>query len=206
MTKTGMTQKQRSAATRRKLLDAATAVLILDGYVGLTTTRVCKTAGMSQGALFKHFPSKTALVAGLAEDLYAGLAKTFQASFETGMDETCDVIHQAIRRLWDVFSSPRQIASYDLTLAARTDKTLAGILAPIVLAHRRRIRVIAGQVSCRLPQLDTKQFLKLSDMVLMAIQGAVINNLACPEPEIMEQRLEFMETFIKQSADPKEAL
>lgn len=211
MTKTGMTQKQRSAATRRKLLDAATDVLIQDGYANLTTTRVCKAAGVSQGALFKHYASKMDLMAALAEDLYAGLAREFKASFETANRpdgepaREGDLIRQAIRTLWEVFSSPRQLASYDLTLAARTDTTLADILAPIVLAHRQRIRDIAQTISMQLPGMAEADFFNLSDVILMAIQGAVINSLACPEPDILENRLTYIESLARNLAGPKEA-
>ena len=200
MTKTGMTQKQRSAATRRRLLDAATTVLIRDGYAGLTTTRVCKAAGLSQGALFKHYTSKMELLAALTGDLYTGLAKDFRTSFEESLNTGGNVIHQAVSTLWEVFSSPKQLASYDLTLAARTDDTLAKILAPIVLAHRRRIRDIAGTIADALDIEASEDFFDLADLILMAVQGAVINSLACPEPDILEHRLSFIESMAGQLA------
>ena len=200
MSKTGMTQKERRETTRRKLLDAATQVLVRDGYTGLTTTRVCAEAGLSQGALFKHYPSKMGLIAALAEDLYAGLADRFEDSFRTGED---NYIRQAIRRLWDVFSSPRQLASYDLTVAARTDPRLQSILEPIVLNHRQRIRKLAETVFAE-SAMSSAQFYGLADFILMAVQGAVINSLACPEPEILEHRLTYIESVARQLAGETE--
>ncbi|MCG8619165.1 MAG: TetR/AcrR family transcriptional regulator [Desulfobacterales bacterium] len=201
MSKTGMTQIERKAATRRKLLDAATEVLVGEGYTGLTTTRVCRAAGVSQGALFKHFPSKGAMVAALAEDLYAGLAEEFKTAFSRAEG---DVIHRGIRHLWAVFSSPRQMASYDLTVAARTDPKLQAALEPIVLKHRERINEMTQTVAA-LSEMDTDRFHSLADFVLMAVQGAVINSLACPEPEVLETRLAYIESTARKLAGEKEA-
>lgn len=200
MSKTGMTQKQRSASTRKKLRDAAVAVLIRDGYASLTTTRVCAEAGLSQGALFKHFPSKADLIAALADHLYEGLAQTFQNSFKPGSE---DYIRQGIRRLWAVFSSPAQLASYDLTVAARTDTALGEILEPIVLAHRRRIKELTDAVFAE-SSMDAADFYGLADFILMAVQGAVINSLACPEPDILEDRLIYIESVARRLAKEKE--
>lgn len=124
---------------------------------------------------------------------HPGLAEQFRASFKGG---TGDYIHQGIRHLWTVFSSPRQLASYDLTLAARTDAQLRAILEPIVLAHRRRIRDLAETVFAE-SGMDADQFYGLADMILMAVQGAVINSLACPEPEVLENRLIYMESVAR---------
>ena len=193
--KTGLTQKERSAATRRKLLDAAAGVLINEGYANLTTTKVCKTAGVSQGALFKHYESKMVLLAALATDLYAGLAQEFETLF-SAMAPDADVIHESIRHLWTVFSSQRQLATYDMTVAARTDRVLKGILDDIVLGHRERIRMIADQVYQNL-DADRQTFDMLADLVLIAVQGMVINGLAYPESDVIEQRLACIETTVK---------
>ena len=51
-------QQARSVATRRRLLDAAVETLLSLGLARTSTTEVCRRAGVSQGALFKHFASK----------------------------------------------------------------------------------------------------------------------------------------------------
>lgn len=49
------------------LLEAATRVLIRDGYEGLTTNRVAEEAGASVGSLYQYFSNKTELVAALLD-------------------------------------------------------------------------------------------------------------------------------------------
>ncbi len=193
-----LTQKQRSTATQRKLLDAAASVLIQQGYANLTTTKICKGAGVSQGALFKHYASKMKLIAALAEDLYSSLALEFKTLFENH-PPGCDIIHQSIQDLWTVFSSKKQLASYDLTIASRTDPMLKEILDPIVLTHRERIQKIADSVSIKI-DMEKNKFYALADFILMAIQGTVINSIASPEPDAIEKRLKYIEVTAKRLA------
>ncbi len=53
-------QEERSAETRRRLLDATVACLFERGYAGTTTTELARRAGVSRGAQMHHFPKKGA--------------------------------------------------------------------------------------------------------------------------------------------------
>jgi AcrR family transcriptional regulator len=54
--------------TRRRLLDAAAAVVRSDGPRALTLDTVAAQAGLSKGGLLYHFATKDALVEALVED------------------------------------------------------------------------------------------------------------------------------------------
>ena len=54
--------------TRRRLLDAAAAVVRRDGPRALTLDTVAAQAGLSKGGLLYHFATKDALVEALVED------------------------------------------------------------------------------------------------------------------------------------------
>lgn len=56
------TQKQRSDATRELLLDAFRRSLLRDGLEATTTASVLAQTGLSKGALYHHFSSKTEIV------------------------------------------------------------------------------------------------------------------------------------------------
>jgi AcrR family transcriptional regulator len=60
--------------TRRRILDAALACFLEDGYEQTTIARVRERAGTSNGALFHHFPSKEAI----ADALYLDAIGSFQ--------------------------------------------------------------------------------------------------------------------------------
>jgi AcrR family transcriptional regulator len=60
--------------TRRRILDAALACFLDDGYEPTTIARIRERSGTSNGALFHHFPSKEAI----ADALYLDAIVSFQ--------------------------------------------------------------------------------------------------------------------------------
>ncbi|MEU5844266.1 TetR/AcrR family transcriptional regulator [Rhodococcus sp. NPDC047139] len=58
-------------AARAKLLDAFVTILLEQGERAATLDAVAATAGVSKGGLLYHFPTKDALVEGLAEHVEA---------------------------------------------------------------------------------------------------------------------------------------
>src|SRR5687768_638060 len=128
------TQAERRASTRGKLLDAALDELVEGGYHDLTTPAICQRAVVSQGALFKHFPTKSALLAAAAEHLFAALRSGYAERFEAA-GAASDPIRKGVELLWNVFQDPRLHAAYDLYTAARTDADLRASLDPVVREH-----------------------------------------------------------------------
>ena len=55
----------RSQATVEAILEAATHILVRDGYAGLTTNRIAERAGVNVASLYQYFPGKEAIVAEL---------------------------------------------------------------------------------------------------------------------------------------------
>lgn len=54
---------------RRQILDAALALCAEDGLQGAATARIAKAAGVANGTLFHHFPSKEVLIQQLYQDI-----------------------------------------------------------------------------------------------------------------------------------------
>src|SRR5271169_684395 len=70
-------QPRSRAVARERLLAAALARFDADGALGATLEDIRRDAGVSVGALYHHFPDKTALAASL----YAELTGEFQNGF-----------------------------------------------------------------------------------------------------------------------------
>ncbi len=78
---------EESSSERRKLiLDAAERSFTRAGFHRTTMQDVAAEAGMSPGNLYRYFPSKDALVAGLCERDRAGLATEFAEMRKSGGD------------------------------------------------------------------------------------------------------------------------
>ncbi|WP_421188124.1 TetR/AcrR family transcriptional regulator [Aeromonas sanarellii] len=58
---------------RRQILEAALALCAEDGLQGAATARIAKAAGVANGTLFHHFPSKEVLIQSLYQEIKARL-------------------------------------------------------------------------------------------------------------------------------------
>jgi AcrR family transcriptional regulator len=165
------TQAERSASTRAELLDATVAALAELGYARTTTTEVCRRAGVSQGALFRHFATKAELVSAAAERLFGVLIADYRAAFAAAAAEG-DRVAAAVRLLWDVFRQPRLQAAFELYLAARTDADLARRLRPVAERHGANLREQAREL---FPAAAARpDFEDAIELTVAAMQGAAL--------------------------------
>ena len=65
-----LTQDEKTAETRRRLLDAAIECLIERGYANTTTSEIAERAGLSRGAQLYHFSKKEELITSAIEHLF----------------------------------------------------------------------------------------------------------------------------------------
>lgn len=188
-------KQARAVATRRNLLDATVRVLCEHGYSGMTTTIVAESAGVSQGALYKHFGSKHQLVAATTEHLFARLIEEFRRVFATGGSED-ERISVALRELWAIFVMPELYAVLELYMAARTVEPLRQALLPVLLIHRENLMSEARRF---FPEAaaNNPRFVECVDAVMMAMQGAAISAAVVPELKDGSQVVPFLEYLAK---------
>ena len=118
-------QEERSAETRRRLLDATVACLFDRGYAGTTTTEIATRAGVSRGAQLHHFPKKDELVVGALEHVFAlRLADLSAATAEPPSGSREHRMAVVIDAMWPMFKGPTFYAWLELVVASRTDPAL----------------------------------------------------------------------------------
>src|SRR3984885_813190 len=96
-----LTQDEKTAETRRRLLDAAIACLVERGYANTTTSEIAERAGLSRGAQLYHFPKKEELLTSAVEHLFElkfGEIKERVARLTNENDRRA----MAIEMLWEV--------------------------------------------------------------------------------------------------------
>jgi AcrR family transcriptional regulator len=79
-----MTHRERRAATRRELVDAAAKVFALEGYGAASVDKVAEEAGFSKGAVYSNFDSKEALFMALLDDHLAQTMPEVNAATSEG--------------------------------------------------------------------------------------------------------------------------
>jgi len=177
-------QAERRETTRAALMAAALDQLLTAGLAGFTTTEVCRRAGLSQGALFKHFDTKADLLAAVTEHLFDELRGDFESRF-IDLPAARRNQRSGVDLLWEQMLDRRLAAAFELYTAARTDTDLRAALEPIVAAHVERIHDLAAAL---LPDIDAAQRRSVVDLALLSMQGLVLQQMALPDAA-QEQRL-----------------
>lgn len=140
------TQEERTAETRRKLLDATLASLLEVGYAGTTTRRVAEIAGVSQGAQTHHFPRRVDLVGAALEQAANQRAADLRARMSDLPTERTERTRAVLDLIWQDFASPIFTIFVKLWVAAADDRELYDRLVPLE-------RQLARQIAAAAPDL-----------------------------------------------------
>jgi AcrR family transcriptional regulator len=181
----------RAQKTRAKLIASTARCLASRGFAGASTQAVADAAGCSQGALFKHFPTKAELLAASIETLLA----RFVADFRDGVTQRLPAglspemrIRTAVEALWKIFKRREMQAVFEVFVVARTEAPLARALGPILDRHRARILAEARLLFPEAAALPN--FENAVDAVVYAMQGVALGVFA-PDEKAEEQQLAF---------------
>lgn len=121
--RTRRTQEERSTETRRKLVEAAIAVVDEAGYANLTISKVAERAGLTNGAMQHHFSSRGDLLLAVLDMLYPVMEIPFERISEHKLPLRSRV-GMLVDALWQIYSRPEYLAIWDIAFGARTDPVL----------------------------------------------------------------------------------
>lgn len=138
-------RSEASAATRRRLLDAAVDCLIDLGVAGTTTLAVQRRAGVSRGALLHHFPSHAVLLAASVSELVARNERAVAVSRETWQG-AADPLAAAVSSLAFAARQPAFLAEMELWAVARTDAALRQALIAAERSAKRDIDRVSAEL------------------------------------------------------------
>ena len=139
-------RRERAAAQREHILDAAAGVFTERGYERATTKAIAAAAELSEGALYHHFPSKREMLLGVLSRVIGAVR------IERSSSDTAD-LHERYRRAINVRvrgAHPQMRTFFALLSAILADHELAAhvreeLLQPgIEKAERALQNTIAG--------------------------------------------------------------
>ncbi|SFP68825.1 regulatory protein, tetR family [Amycolatopsis arida] len=179
------TQDERSAETRRKLLDATIDCLVEHGYAGMTTSRVVRRAGVTRGAQAHHFSTKAALVTAAVHHLAA--RRTEQAIQRMSqLVESTDPIGDVLDLVWELHQGPVFTATVELWLVARTDPELR---RQIVAVEPAATGSMIGIAQALLPDRATQQeLLNYFYTVMDTVRGVLVGGFAARDERQLAAR------------------
>ncbi len=193
------TQQERREATIGKLLDAATETLIEVGHAEASVQRICARAGLSQGALFRHFPTREALMVAVGEHVGAQILARFRKKFATLAERDQD-IGAAIALVRDACRSRLNQAWYELSMAARTNPNLRKGIEPVARRYFEDITALARELLPGLAARFGAGFDVLVTSVIALFDGEAVHRYLLREPAIESARLELLVAAMSQLA------
>ncbi|WP_293369237.1 TetR/AcrR family transcriptional regulator [Nevskia sp.] len=185
------TQAERRAGSLRRLLDAATSALIEIGYYRTTIAEICARAGLSQGALFRHFDTRIALLIAVAEDIDEGLRALYRRDFEQLHPAQTDELLLAMSVLRANVASPLHQAWFELLMAARTDAALHAALLPI---WQRRAADDQALAALLLPDAaqHLPDFAVIVDTMVTLFHGEGVDRFLRHDPDAEARRMAWL--------------
>lgn len=134
MTTTAVTRRaQRTVDSRARILEAAVACLVEEGFSAATTLRIQARAGVSRGRLLHHFPSREALLVAAAGHIASERVREHADDVERTLPEGLTAAERAawvVERMWESFREPYFWAAVEMWTAARTNDGIAEALLP----------------------------------------------------------------------------
>ena len=164
------TQIERRNETQAAVLSASISLLAEHGYAGFSASRVAVKAGISRGALEHYFPKKNDLI--VAATRYAMREAVEHARLlARSATRSKDPIKKFLRDSEHFFFRPEFRAMIEILIAARSDRTLARPLHPIIQDARDVLNGIWIDTldAAGYPRESAQQFIELTHYLFRGV-------------------------------------
>jgi AcrR family transcriptional regulator len=191
------TQAERRDATIAKLVDATVDSLATRGYAATSTSVVCAGAGVSQGALFRHFPTRQDLMVATAEHVATLDVEAFRSLLGSDVS-TVEGVTATLHALRRVVLSPANQTWRELLVAARSDADLREALRPARESFQVRMLEVAQELwGDRLPADDLAALLSIAVNMLDGLAFSALDpDPGAPPGRTVERALSLLARMI----------
>jgi AcrR family transcriptional regulator len=188
------TQQQRRDETVARLLDASIATIVEVGYARASAAVITKRAGMSVGALFRHFDTMGDFMAATAHEVLRRQLDEFTKRVaEIPADRPA--LEPILMILRDITRNSTNTVRYELMIAARTDEKLRATLQLVLAEYGAKIydaaRVLPGAEN-----MPEKTLVALAATLTNAFDGAAIVRAVLPHPEVDTEQIQLLASLL----------
>jgi AcrR family transcriptional regulator len=184
----------RSATTRRQILEATVKLLESDGYGAVTNIRVAEAAGVSRGAMMHHFPTRQDLLAATVEFAYAKLSDFRQQEFnrlEPGLPRYRSLIDLA----WATARMPEGVACNEIRAGSRSDPEIRRAVTPMMSRIADDYARLVGRLAREAGLVPDPELQGLTATTVMATRSMAINGFTYPREQMIENVLTTLKTM-----------
>lgn len=189
------TQQQRREETVGRLIDACIATIIEVGYARASAAAITKRAGVSVGALFRHFDTMGDFMAATASEVLRRL-------MERGTKQVAAIppeeppLEAGLTILRDITLSPGNAVLYELLVAARTDEKLKATLQRELGQYAEKI-IDAARALPGAERFPEDKFPVIVGLLTNVFDGAALVQSIIPQAELDEQRIPVLTALLR---------
>jgi AcrR family transcriptional regulator len=169
------TERERSrTGTRRReaILDAATAILLEDGYARLSTRTIAARAGMRPGNLQYYYRAKVDVVRAMLERCLAGAARAVQARIAADGATREARLHSAVDGILADQTSPESCRFFrELWALAAHDPAVDAAMREFYTGYWRRVVDLLLETN---PDLGRPRAERRAALLLATIEGLML--------------------------------
>ncbi|MEX0922486.1 MAG: TetR/AcrR family transcriptional regulator [Rhodovibrionaceae bacterium] len=193
------------SATRSKIMDAAEALILKQGFSASAIDSVIAEAGITKGSFFYHFPNKAALARALV-DRYA---KLDLAHLEENMARAENLSRDPLQQLLifiglfieaaESLTEPYPgclFASF-ISEAGLFDEETLGVITDTYTAWRERLVEKLGRIAESHPPRQSVDLESLAEMLTVVFEGAFIVSKTQCEPEVVAEQLIHYRSYLE---------
>jgi AcrR family transcriptional regulator len=169
-----MKNVERRERSINAILAASLETLEEVGHARFRTLDVAKRSGMSEGTLFRYYPTKLELVKASLERTIDNHLERIVTEF-AALPQPID-LEQLLWMFWRLLSHKEMLWTYELSSAASTDSDLRHAIAPILENHTKVADEFAGSVMNQLGMPESDVF-KAFNLVTWTMQALILRDL-----------------------------
>ena len=152
-----------------RLLDAAMAAFVEHGADDVSLEEIARRAGVGIGTLYRHFPTRQALLEAVYRDQVESLSSRAEELLHAGSPG--DALAEWVRALMR-FSSTKRSMTSALLAALGTDSELLSACATVIRGSAQALLTRAQQAGVVRPDADAGDLMRLVHAVNIATEKA----------------------------------
>jgi len=188
------TQQQRREETVGRLLEASIESIVEVGYARASAAVITKRAGVSVGALFRHFDTMGDFMAATASEVLRRQVESFTKRVAEIPHEG-PALQAALTILRDITGGSTNAVMYELMIAGRTDQKLNAHLSDVLAQYTEKI-LDAARTLPGAEIIPEETFRVLVALLTNVFDGAALVRGLLAEPELEERRIALLSNLI----------
>jgi AcrR family transcriptional regulator len=188
-------RKEKARDTRRLILEAALDLFATSGYFGTSMRQISRAVGVRESALYHHFASKEAILAGLLDDLGPGRARELFSIDAEALAKTVGakkLLYTLMVRIIETWETPQEQKLARLILSEGPRLSREGVFHPMnrmLQAREHLAQIFTALVKLKMIRPVDPQAVTLTFMgpLFMLRMGYLVMS---PTPQMQKLRRE----------------